>query len=101
VIRKLNNILPNLFEKVAKNGKIYATMLYLKSWNINMKPVFFLILNIYIKPRIETVLFGQNWLNKKQSKVAQVANLVTLNLNTFFKKLRCKKSTCHLKKILS
>ncbi len=52
--RKLNNILPNLFEKVAKNGKIYETMLNLISRNINMKPDL-KILNIYIKPCIETV----------------------------------------------
>jgi hypothetical protein len=47
-------------------------MLNLISRNINMKPDL-KILNVYIKPCIETVHLGENWLNNKQPKIAQVA----------------------------
>jgi hypothetical protein len=84
VTRKLNNILPHLFEKIAKNGRIYETMLNLKSQNINMRQDL-KILNIYFKPCICPVHLGENWLNNKRPKVAEVAKCRQIWSHSLFK----------------
>jgi hypothetical protein len=57
VTRKLNKILPNVWERVAEKAKISTSEFNLKAQNIRIK----LVLKPYNKPQDQCELIGQNF----------------------------------------